>query len=86
MGHPRSCSCGWPVLSLVMLSSLRVSYPFAFGAEGWVRTGVTQATGGWIFVFGAWSLVICGRDSGLSRFFEGVGRKVLCIRDQGLSG
>jgi hypothetical protein len=43
---------GWPVLSLVMLSSLRVSYPFVFGAEGWVRTGVAQAAGGWIFSFG----------------------------------
>jgi hypothetical protein len=50
---------GWSVFSLVMLSSLRMSYRFGFGAEGWVRTGVTQAAGGWIYIFGAWLLVIC---------------------------
>ena len=65
---------GWPVLFLVMLSSLRVSYPFAFGAEGWVRTGVTQAAGGWILVFGAWPSLIFGPDSALLLLpSEGVG-------------
>ena len=59
----------------VMLSSLRVSCRFAFGAEGWVRTGVAQVAGGWIFSFGAWLLWICGPDSGLSCFFEGGGRR-----------
>ena len=72
---------GWPVLFLLSYRACEGVLSFWVWCGRGGANGVAQVAEGRIFSFGAWLLWICGPDSGLSRFFEGGGREVLCVRD-----